>query len=185
MSKSVYEQLAQAISGKANGLSEAERNGLKGLLDGFNSKPQLPFPSYIIPAGYSKKTVNRLVVEGGYDYVNDNVSDAHFPVIENEEEQDEIFLVPITHHMSNAEVTQLLDEWNLKDTNIKEELSLGIAHPGLQRQGPIVARGSTWRDSGGNLMVPYLNSFEAGRDLDLVALGGGWFPGWQFAAVRK
>jgi|WetSurMetagenome_2_1015567.scaffolds.fasta_scaffold129787_1 hypothetical protein len=166
-------------------LIEAGWNGPKGLLDGFNGQPQLPFPSYRIPVGYSKKTVNCLVREGGYDYVNGNVSDAHFPVTENEEEQNEIFLVPITHHMSDAEVTQLLDEWNLKDTNIKEELSLGIAHHDLQRHGPIVARGSMWRRSGGRLLVPCLDSRGLDRDLRLVDLDGDWDSGWQFAAVRK
>lgn len=184
MSKPAYQQVAKVIVDKAGNLSEAERKALKSLLDGFDDQPQLPFPSYMVTVNYNK-TVNQLVKDGKYDWSNSDISDSHFPLNKKGEEQVEIFIVSIDHRMSDPEVTQFINSLGLQDVNVKEELSLGVQFPDLQRKDPIVGRGSTWRDSDGDVYVPCLYGSESCRGLNLFDLGGGWDSAWQFACKRK
>lgn len=184
MSKSAYEQLAQAISGNVSTLTETERNGLKALLDDFNNQPQLSYPSFTVTINYDQ-TVKQLIKAGKYDRVNSDITNKNFPLNKKGEEQTEIFIVSISHQMSDLEVTQFLDSLGLRDANIKEGLSLGAQYPNLQRNNPIVARGTSWRDPVGRLMVPCLRSYDSSRRLYLISLVGGWDSLWRFAAVRK
>jgi len=177
-----FQYILKAIADKGSGLSDVQRDILAGVVRQ-GKQTNAPFSSYSVTVNYNK-TVDQLVKDGKYDWANDDVSDPHFPLNKKGEEQAEIFIVTIDRRMSNAEIDQILDRWGLQDANVKEGLSLGAQYPNLQREGPIVARGSTWRVSDGGVFVPCLRGGESRRDLGL-SLVGGWYSCWQFAAVRK
>lgn len=163
--------------------SASDAQALIGVLERY-VEPQLPFPSYSVTVNYDQ-TVEQLVKAGKYTWSDSDVTSGHFPFNKKGEEQVEIFIVSIDRRMSDPEVTQFINSWGLQDVNVKEELSLGAQYPDLQREGPIVGRGSTWRVSDGDLVVPYLFSDGGYRRLGLVRLGGGWSSNWQFACKRK
>jgi hypothetical protein len=177
--------LLGAFAARGSELSESEKKILADtVLHGTN--PQLPFPSYSVTVNYNK-TVNQLVKDGKYDWVSNNFSDSHFTVNKKGEEQAEIFIVTIDRRMSTEAITKMINDLviPLRHANAKEELALGAQYPDLQREGPIAALGSTWRDSDGGLMAPYLNGDGSYRDLGLIDVDGDWYSGWRFACVRK
>lgn len=183
MPNPAYQQVAKVLIDQGPFLSRPEREALKGILNGFG-QPQLPFPSYTVSVNYNK-TVKQLIKDGKYDWANGDVSDSHFPLNKKGEEQVEIFIVSIDHRMSDPEVTQFINSLGIQDVNVKEELSLGAQYPDLLREDPIVGRGSKWRDSDGDLLVPSLRSIKSRRGLFLVRLVGDWYSHWQFACKRK
>src|SRR5258706_7017540 len=147
-----FQKVRQVISSEFSKLSASDKEALIDILrQGLES--QIPFPSYSVTL--DKNTVKQLIKDGNYDWVNDNVSDPHFPINKKGEEQTEIFIVSIDRRKSNAEVNRILDRWGLQDANSKEELSLGAQYPNLQRQGPIVFRGSTPSSPDGFPSDPY------------------------------
>lgn len=62
---------------------------------------------------------------------------------------------------------------------------MGEIQPNLQREFPIVALGSVWRDGGGGRHVPVLGCGGAGRRLSLGWFEFGWDDGYRFLGVRK
>jgi hypothetical protein len=68
---------------------------------------------------------------------------------------------------------------------LPELLAFGEKYPDVQREFPVVALGSAWRDSVGNRHVPYLVRHAGRRLLYLYWLGCEWDSGYRFAAVRK
>jgi len=62
---------------------------------------------------------------------------------------------------------------------------LAAAHPELQKQFPIIALGSVWRDSSGSRQVPYLGVGAYDRKLYLDDFGLDWAARCRFLGVRK
>ncbi len=175
--------LLGAFAARGSELSESEKKILADtVLHGTN--PQLPFPSYSVTVNYNK-TVNQLVKDGKYDWHNTTITTQSPNTSRPSKNNQDIIIVSIETWMSNSEIDELLNKHGLIDANDKELFSLGEQHPDLQREGPIVARGSTWRDSDGVLMAPYLDGDESYRGLGLVSVGGGWSSDWRFACVSK
>lgn len=168
------ELFAQIESGRIT------KNQLQKLL----RSPQPEFPTYTLPVDYNQ-TVEQLVADGQYDWVNSNTSSAHFPLARSGRELVEIELVEIDRPLATETILRLIDQRNLRRPNIKEGLSLGIWYPDLQRQDPIAILCEPWRHSDGGLDVPCLYGLDSDRHLSLNWFGGDWLPGWRFAAVRK
>lgn len=187
MSKSIYEQLAQAISAKAGNLSEHERKALKGLLDGFSSQAQYPYPSYMVPVNYDQ-AVENLVKNGKYDDVHRDITSKHFPSNEKGQVEVPIYLVNFNHEISSEGALRELDRQDLRPATLKELLALGSQNLNLQGKNWIAALGSTWRLLEGDIGVPYLYIPEAHRKLYLFTFDWSehnWVMGWRFAAVCK
>jgi len=144
----------------------------------------LNFPSYTVPVNYDL-TVEQLVQAGGYDWVGDGNTSAHFPLNESGQEQVEIFVMPIAQIMSTEVVIANMVAFELQRPNVKQGLSLGVHCPDLQREGPIVILCEPWRRPGGSVFVPCLNRDGSNRYLHLGWVGSGWHPAWRFAAVRR
>lgn len=180
MPKSAYEQLAQAISGKASSLTEAERNGLKALLDSF----KISFPSFTVTVNYDQ-TVEELIKVGKYDWKNNNIISSYFASAEKGQVGVTIHLFNFDHDISSEDAIREMEGKGFRPATLKELLTLGAAHPDLQRSNPIVALGSIWRRPARDVCVPCLNGDRRSRDLCLYWWIGDWDSTWRFAAVRK
>jgi hypothetical protein len=87
--------------------------------------------------------------------------------------------------MTSEQVIVEIDKAGYRPAKIEELLALGEAQPDLQRQFPIVALGSVWRDSDGSRYVPYLSSSAAERGLSLHCFGRDWSGLYRFLGRRK
>jgi hypothetical protein len=184
MSNPAYQQVAKVIVDKAGNLSEAERKALKSLLDGFDEQPQLPFPSYTVMVSYDQN-VEQMIKAGKYDWFNDDVTSRHFPSNEKGVAEVLVYLVNFNRDISSEDAVKELDRHGLRPATLKELLALGVAQPDLQRNDPIVALGSSLRDSDGRVRVPCLSGGGSSRRLRLGWWLGVWRSYWRFAAVRK
>jgi len=184
MPKTAYEKIAQVITSNASTLSEVERNSLKGLLDGFNKEPQVPYPSYTITINYDK-TIGQLIKVGKFGWKNDDITSKNFPSVEKGLVGVAIYLFNFDRDISSEDVIAEMNKQGCRPATLKELMELGAQYPDLQRKNWIVALGSTWRDSDGGVLVPCLSGSEGVRNLRLNWWGGGWDSGWRFAAVRK
>lgn len=186
MSKSAYKELVQAIST----LTEAERNSLKAVLDGFNSKKHQPsFPRYTVNFTYDK-TVEQMTEVGKYDGIIDlRINSDHFFSTESGNVLAEVYLVKFDRDLRSEDVIKKMGEMNppLRPVTLKELQSLGAQHPELQRKFYIFALGSAWLSSYKHIDVPYLGASESFRFLRLAWWGGVWKrrSGLRFAAVLK
>ena len=146
--------------------------------------PQPAFSSYSVLVDYGQ-TVEQLIRNGRYDWVNSDINGRNFPSSERGRAQIDIFLLNFDHDISSEDAIREMAKQGLRPATLKELLALGTAFPDLQRENPIVALGSTCRRPDGGLDVPYLTGRASLRFLSLVWFGRDWFPGRRFAAVRK
>lgn len=196
MAKPTFQQFASAIMGAVpTDLSsnlyqlwidnpDILAGALRQTLRTFPQSVAPPFPSYLVTVNYNL-TVGELIKKVRYHWFNDSITDQRFSIKKQGKDLTEIFIVSIDHRMSESEVNQLLDDFSLRDANIKELLSLSAQHPELQCKGPIVARAMTWPSPDRMLMGPYLLSNGSALMLHLIPIGGHWDTEWRFAAVRK
>jgi hypothetical protein len=147
-------------------------------------QPQLPFPNYTISLNYDQ-TVEQMIKAGKYDWFNDDVTSQHFSSNEKGQAEILVYLISFNRYISSEDAIKELDRQGLRPATLKELLALGVAQPDLQRSNPIVALGSMWPDSSGDVGVPYLSGDESNRSLSLRWWSGDWNSSWQFAAVRK
>jgi hypothetical protein len=141
---------------------------------------------YLVKVDYSKK-IDELVKEGKYSYVDRNISDSHYlPIDRKDKEEISISVVSISRFMTNIEVSYLLDQFGLRDVNIKQFLSLCHQFPDIHYEGPIVAR-----VSGGPILVPYISGNKIAQNNNLSLFipeewhTDFWPPEYRFAAVSK
>jgi hypothetical protein len=129
-------------------------------------------------------TLPQMIAAGRYDWQNDDITPARFPV--NGEGQKELNgqLVHFNRNMGSDDVKKELDAKGLRPATHEELLAFGATYPEMQRQFPIVALGS-FAEIGGGRDVVCLDGDGSGRGLGLVWLGGGWGPGCRFLAVAK
>jgi len=132
------------------------------------------------------KGVDELVKEGKFDWANDDITSAHFPNPANGSVgEQELPLFHFGKTMSDDAVIAAMDAEGCEPATIWDLLSFAKKEPNLQRQFPIVALKSVWRDSYRSRRVPYLYSGAGGRSLSLVYLGGDWLGDYRFLARRK
>lgn len=122
---------------------------------------------------------------GKYNWSNDSINDKNFPRSGKGTEEAEIILVHFDKLMSTDKVLKELDKRNLRPADLQELLAIGEQHPDKQRQFPIIALASVWRDPGGRRFVPYLGRLGSIRRLDLDWIDDDWSDICRFAAVRK
>lgn len=130
-------------------------------------------------------TLIQMVAVGKYDWVNSNITQDRFPVQGSGRQEVEVVLFHFNRVISSDDVIAELDKVGYRPANPAELLALGASQPELQRNFPIVALGSSWREADGARNVLYLCRSVAGRVLRLFYFGDGWFEDCRFAAVRK
>jgi len=87
--------------------------------------------------------------------------------------------------VTGTEALELLDEAGYRPANLVELLAFGKTFPDEGREFPILAIGQSWRDSFGDLVVPYLCGVDDGRGLSVLWLASGFDPRYRFLVVRK
>ena len=178
-----FQYLLKAIADKGSDLSDFQRDFLAGVIR--QGQPQLLFPYYIVTVDYDQ-TVEQLIKTGKYDWFNYDLTSLNFPSNEKGVAEVLVYLVNFNRGISSEDAVKELDRQGLRPATLKELLALGVAQPDLQRNKPIVALGSEWRDSVVFVYVPCLVGLEGDRRLDLDWWwGGNWVSEWLFAAVRK
>jgi len=139
---------------------------------------------YTVTVDYNQ-TVEQLVQAGKYKWADKEVASSNFPSTESGKAQVDIYLVSFARNISSEDAIKEMSAQGLRPATLKELLVLGTAYPNLQRAGPIVALGSSWRHPDGNLDVPFLAGYGPFRYLFLVWFDGGWDSSWRLAAVRN
>ncbi|MDD5340844.1 MAG: hypothetical protein PHC97_00170 [Patescibacteria group bacterium] len=142
--------------------------------------------TYRVVVDYGK-TLTEMIKLGKYAWVNDDISDKHFPVQGVGQQEAELVLVHLNKDATTKEALAHLDGLGLKPASIEHLLAFGAANPDVQREFPIVALGSVWVDAFGNRSCPYLNFTDGERKLFLYWFGGDghWGACCRFLAVRK
>ena len=165
------------------------------------SECKLAGDTYSIAVDYTR-TLAAMIAAGEYDYINLDVTKAHFSIQRpsankvasdggpyrksvNQNKNTEVVLVHLTRVASEDEALFHMDKLGLRPARIEELLAFGEKYPDLQRQFPIVALGSRWRGSGGRWCVVCLRRCGSGRGLRLYWFHHGFVPFCRFLASRK
>jgi len=131
------------------------------------------------------KSLTEMISAGNYDWVNSDISEKNFPVNGKGQIESNIELIHYGKSMSSEDVIQDMETKGLRPATLSELLAFGKSYPDKQREFPIVALGSVWRNLFGTRFVAFLSSFDSKRLLHLCIWGGGWVESCRFAAVRK
>lgn len=131
-----------------------------------------------------EKSLQAMIRAGRYDWTNSDITEKHFPVASGPIEIS-MELVHFDRAMTSEEVLAELDRKGLRPATLPELLAFGAKYPEKQREFPVVALASVWRNWVAGRRVPYLWSLADGRGLDLDWLDSGWDEHYRFAAVRK
>jgi hypothetical protein len=126
-----------------------------------------------------------LIAAGRYDWKNGDINDQNFPISGSGTSETEIALFHFNKSMSTDVVLDELDKRGFRAATLRELLALGADQPELQRQFPIIALGSIWRDPCDNRGVAFLGRNGAERYLSLDWCEGDLGDFCRFAAVRK
>lgn len=142
---------------------------------------------YIVTINYAgDKTIKNLLKEGKYDWVNNDITDKHFPTKKTGTEKEEIYFIHFNKRFDNGnQVIEELGKLGYKSANPAQLLALGAKHPDLQRQFPIAALGQHWFGSGGFRFVVYLSRYLGDRSAGLYWFKNRWSVDWRFAVVPK
>jgi hypothetical protein len=133
-------------------------------------------------------SLNKMISAGNYDWKNDDITAARFPVKGEGKVEFEAKLFHFNRNISSeAAVTHIKDAdpqnpWEPAKT--EHTLAFGAKYPEVQREYPIIGLGSV---AGVDFArgVLRLNRGGSERYLDLDRLGGDWLAGCRFLAVRK
>ena len=139
---------------------------------------------YTVCVDYTMR-IDDLVVEGNYDWSNGDITSDHFPSSRTSKADVEIELIHLNRIISSDEAVKELDRVGLRPAKAHELLAFGAKYPEIQREFPIVALGSVWRDSDDDRRVVFLGRDGAERDANLNWFENDWNDNCRFAAVRN
>lgn len=133
------------------------------------------------------KTIEQ-VIAGNYDWKNNDITTKNFPIsteMIGKKVEVSTKLFDFNKDISSEDVISEMDKDGYRPATLMELLVLGCLLSELQRQFPIVALGSVWRDADGDCYVPclYVDGPEYG--LDLPWFGSEWLVNDRFLGVRK
>lgn len=131
------------------------------------------------------QTLKQMISAGKYDWANSDITQDHFPIKGNGKKEEEVVLFHFDKVMTSEQAITEMDKTGFRPATIEELLALGAQQPELQKQFPIVALGSVWRNPLGDRNVPDLRWGGRQRSLDLDWFGGDWREDSRFAAVCK
>ncbi len=143
-----------------------------------------PFNVYTLTINYTR-SVEDGIRAGKYEWSSSDITSSHFPSEETGTKEVSIELIHFGRDMETNEVLSELDKMGLRPATLKELLTLGEKHPDLQREFPIIALGSVWRDPGGDRDCACLGRDDSRRRLHLLWIGRRWDDYCRFAAVCK
>lgn len=168
------------VSSKKNLVDDSKTNNL--IIE--SGKKTAEFLTLVV--NYSR-SLKDSIKAGGYDWVNSDITEEHFPAEKQEKGKKEQSF-SLYHFGKDAEsdwVIVQMDKDGKRPATIRELLVYGEKFPETQRQFPIIELGSVWVRCGGNCDYAYLDSSSGGRDLDLNWYGFRWHDYCRFLAVGK
>lgn len=137
------------------------------------------------------KTINELIKDGKYNWVNSGVTAENFSISPEMTEKKEVSakLFHFNRDISSEDVISEMDKVGYRPANLTELLSWGILFPELQKQFPIVALGAVWEKEEEEddyiSYVPYLSGHDSWREIYLHWLILKWSNRYRFLAVMK
>jgi len=129
--------------------------------------------------------LNAMIVEGSYDWVNDDITAERFPIVGEGRVELKAHLIHFNRVIGSDDVEKELEKMGKRPGKIEELLAFGRTYPEMQRKFPILALGSVARIRGVRF-VPYLSKDGSERELDLDWRdSGGWDEYCRFLAFDK
>ena len=131
-----------------------------------------------------------MIAAGRYDQVDSGITPERCPIQGEGKVERELVLVHFGRVMTTDEPLAELDCRGLRPAKFEELLALGVAHPELQREFPIVAFGTSFVDGNGTRCFACLDGCDGERTLDLdygvlIPPAHGWAGDFRFLAVRE
>ncbi len=145
------------------------------------------FDEFKLTVDYSR-TLQKMIKAGNYDWLNEDVTEKHFPIPSKLSNKNNTILVKLFYFknpISFESAINKLDKVDCRPAMLTELLALGEAMPELQKHFPIVALGSVWHNTGDCAYVPILSFSTSWRKLNLAWLGSGWGNYCVIMAVAK
>lgn len=130
------------------------------------------------------RSIEDLVRAGRYDWAHVEISSELFSTPRAGVAEVVVELVHFAERAESDAVLKALSSDGYRPADVVELLTLAVAHPDLQRNYPVVARGSMWIGTCGGHFVPCLRTGSKGRYVDLYWFGGVWDAYYRFAVVR-
>ncbi len=161
-SRSIWDQIAQIIVGAGSAVHQ----------------------TFQVLVDYGK-TLQEMIEEGKYDWVNDNITQENFPLQGKGKEDLQIELFHFGRAVTSKEAIEEMEKAGFRPATLPELLALGAKHPDLQKDFLIVALGSRWRSPSGDLGVSVLYWYGLRRGLSLPWFESDWLEDCRFAGVRK
>jgi hypothetical protein len=122
----------------------------------------------------SRKSIDKLVRAGKYNWVNQNINSKNFSVKKGFPQKIIIQLVSLTDKDSQ-EIIKMFNKKGWRPMNLFELLSFGIQFPEIQRENRIVALGTIWIDPlCGLWFTPVLHGNSRDRSLGLFCFETRW-----------
>lgn len=141
----------------------------------------------IIAVDYSKSLQN-MMADGSYDWVNPAITPKGFPITAVGIVQFETKVFHFNRYISSEDAVDAIaadDRRNFwEPAKIEGLLAYGVKNPNEQRQYPIVGLGS-FAEVLGSRYVPYLCGRGAGRGLDLLWWDVVWYGHYRFLALHE
>ncbi len=131
------------------------------------------------------KTLKEMIEEGKYDRADSYIVHENFPLQGKGRQEVEIQPFHFGCAVKSKEVLEEMEKQGFRPATLPELLALGAADRELQKEFPIVALGSRWRNPNGDLDVPILDWYGLKRALNLNWFGHDWNELCRFAGVRK
>ena len=137
-----------------------------------------------VTVDYSR-SLAQMIAAGKYDWVNDDITEKHFPMKGNGKVELNLELAHFNKYISSDDAIAELKKRGLRPATLWELLAFGAKFPETQREFPIVALGSVWRDLDGDRNVPYLWGHADERSLGLCWYDHDWSDNYRFLASRE
>ncbi len=129
-------------------------------------------------------SVESLVINGKYDWKDDNITNENFPTARKGEVDLVLELVHFNEVLTSEEVLEVLDEMGYRPAELYELLAVGAQYPEEQKKNPIVALSSDGQRLASECH-PYLWIGVRGRELRCHWFGSKWGEDFRFLAVSK
>lgn len=141
-------------------------------------------PAHDIVVDYSR-SLNAMIKAGNYDWVDSDINSEHFPLKGKGKHELTATLFHFDRFIVSDDAIAEMDKQGYRPGLNEELLFLGEKYPALQKEFPIVALGSVWRDPYGFRSVPSLRWSGLKRRLYLCWFDTGWYAYYRFLALRK
>ena len=194
-------ELVKKLSDEVNGLGGSD-DDLRQIISGDGVARQIAEllvarsepRSYDLSVDYSRPLAE-VVAAGGYNYVNDNITEENFPTVKGNPIDPVVHpggvvvtqavLVHLDRVVDSDDVLGELERQGLRPGTMFELAHFGEQHPDIQRQFPVVALGSVWALSNGDRDVGYLGEDGDDRGFGLDWYDLRWSAYCRFLAFRK